>query len=75
MNMFIDVPRLKTRIAEKGLSMMEVAKLLEINRSTLYRRLENGGSGLLVKDARRLSDILELTLEEREHIFFASKVA
>ena len=73
--MFVDVQKLRAKIRERGLSMAEVAGSLGINRSTLYRRLWNSGAGLLVKDVAVLSGLLNLTVEERNSIFFAHKVA
>jgi len=73
--MFINIQKLKGKIVELGLSIAEVAEKMEINKATLYRKLENGGATLTVKDANLLVKILDLTAEEAMAIFFAQKVA
>ena len=73
--MFINIQKLKGKIVELGLSIAEVAEKMEINKATLYRKLENGGATLTVKDANLLVKILDLTAEESMAIFFAQKVA
>lgn len=73
--MFINIQKLKGKIVELGLSIAEVAEKMEINKATLYRKLENGGATLTVKDANLLVKILDLTAEEAMSIFFAQKVA
>lgn len=73
--MFINIQKLKGKIVELGLSIAEVADKMEINKATLYRKLENGGATLTVKDANLLVKILDLTAEEAMAIFFAQKVA
>ena len=73
--MFVDVDTLKRKIFDGGFTMAGVAKILGIDRSTLYRRMLKGGGNLLVKDAEMLSQILCLSAEERNSIFFAHEVA
>ena len=75
MLMFIDVDGPRARIDEKGLKMQAVADCLEIDRSTLYRWFRNGGKSFRVKDAMRLSELLDLSAGERDSIFFTLRVA
>ena len=73
--MLIDINKLNGKIAEACLTRSSVAKLMGIAPSTLYRKLQNGGATLLVKDAIKLAEILHLSSEECSEIFFARKVA
>ena len=74
-NTGININRLKGKIVEKGMSISSMAEKMGIDRATLYRRLENSGSGLLVKDATLISEILDLTSSEALSIFFPRYVA
>ena len=73
--MFVNVNKLHGKIKELGLSVGDVAEKMEIDRSTLYRKLGNNGAGLTVKDAQMLVEILGLTEQEALDIFFAREVA
>ncbi len=73
--MRVNINKLKGKIVEKGLSIALVAEQMGIDRATLYRRLDNCGAGLLVKDAHKIAEILDLTCEEAMSIFFAEQVA
>lgn len=73
--MFINIQKLKGKIVEVGLSIADVAEKMGINKATLYRKMENGGTTLTVKDANLLVKILNLTADEAMAIFFAEKVA
>lgn len=71
----INVNRLKGKIVENGMSVSTLAEKLGIDRTTLYRRLDNAGSGLLVKDANRIVEILNLSPDDALAIFFPQQVA
>lgn len=73
--MFVNVNKIHGRIKELGTNIVEVAKQMGIDKSTLYRKLGNNGAGLTVKDAQQLVEILQLTDEEAIQIFFAREVA
>ena len=73
--MFVNVAKLNGKIAERGMNKTQLAKLMGIDPSTLYRKLSGDCATLLVKDAIRIAEILELTAEECSEIFFAQKVA
>lgn len=69
----VNINKLKGKMVEKGLSMQEVAKLLGVDRATLYRKLSNNAETMLVKEANALMEILELTPDEATAIFFYPK--
>lgn len=68
--MGIDVQRLKDTVAEKNTTLEAVAMILGIDRSTLYRKLKRGKTGLTVYDAQKISSFLELSLDESLAIFW-----
>lgn len=73
--MKVNINKLRGRIVEKEMSVALVAEKMGIDKATLYRRLENDGAGLMVKDAHKLAEILDLTCDEAMAIFFADQVA
>lgn len=73
--MFVNVNKILAKLKELGMTVTEVSARMEINRSTLYRKLDNKGSGLTVKDAQLMIEILGLTEREALDIFFARTVA
>lgn len=64
---------LTTKIEAMGRSKSEIAESLGITRQALYNKL-NGENEFKSSEIRRLSEILSLTPEERDLIFFADYV-
>ena len=58
---------LKEVIEEKGMTVPIVANKMGINKTTLYRKIEN--NYFLVKDLILLKDILNLSQDDVENIF------
>lgn len=71
----MNVNRLKGRIVERGLNISEVAQKMDIDRSSLYRKLNAKGETLTVREAQKLVDVLELDSGEAVAIFFENSVA
>lgn len=71
----VSINKLRGRIVECGLTIENLADMMGINRSTLYRRLHTGGENISIKEANQLKDILQLTPAEANDIFFSSNVA
>ena len=68
--MGIDVQRLKETVAGRNTTLEAVAMILGIDRSTLYRKLKRGKTGLTVYDAQKISSFLGLSLDESLAIFW-----
>lgn len=66
----IDTDALKRKIIQKNTTMEGLAYYLGIDRSTLYRKLRDGGCGITVHEARLMSSFLELSFEETLRIFW-----
>ena len=73
--MFVNVNKIYGKLKELGLTVADAAEKMDIDRSTLYRKLGNNGSGLTVRDAQLLIEILKLTDQDAMEIFFAREVA
>ena len=65
----MNVPKLKGAMAEKGVSVPTLSIKTNIERSRLYRRLNDGGK-ITVEEAQLIKEALELTTEEAAAIFF-----
>lgn len=71
----ININKLRGKIIEKGLSVKELADNLDMDRSTLYRKMNSEGDTMTISDAVNISRILKLNLDEVNAIFFSDFVA
>lgn len=62
--------KLKGKIVEKGLNVAKTADLININRSSFYRKL-NGFDAFTVSEAVKIKEVLELTNLEALEIFLS----
>ena len=65
-----NIKKLKGKIIEMGTNVENLAKSLGIDRSTLYRKLNDNGETFTIKEARMIAEALKLTAEEVNAIFF-----
>jgi hypothetical protein len=66
----LDVKKFRSALILKGETYKNIAELLNINVTTLYRKL-NGESDFYRSEIDTIAKHLKLTLEEVEEIFFA----
>lgn len=64
---------LKKKIEDSGMTMVAIAKKTGIKRETLYNKL-SGRSEFTASEMVALSQVLRLTMEDRDAIFFAQMV-
>ena len=64
---------LKQRIEESGLKYGFIAEKLGLSRFGLKKKIDNDSS-FKAEEIQKMCEVLFLTLEEREEIFFASNV-
>lgn len=67
----MNVNKLKGKITEKGLSVEKLAQQIGVDRSSLYRKLNNAEK-ITIGEATRMKDVLEMTPEEATLIFLAN---
>lgn len=70
----VNVNSLRSKIAEKGLTVPELAKRIKMDKSTLYRKLSDG-ENFSIGEANLIAKELKLTSKEAMSIFFAASVA
>lgn len=67
-----DRNKFKAQMALSGMTMKELAKHLDINEATLYRKVQADGNF----SRSQINQMIELlNIENPEEIFFASKLA
>ena len=66
----VNIILLKKKIADSEKKIEEIADLMGIDKSTLYRKLSNGTREFTVSEAKKLKDILSLSNQESISIFF-----
>ncbi|MDD6906314.1 XRE family transcriptional regulator [Peptoniphilus sp. AGMB00490] len=71
----VNVDKLKGKIVESNLNISSLAKKLDVNQATLYRKINNYGVNFTVKEIEIIGMTLNLTLEEMNEIFFKDYVA
>lgn len=65
----MNVLKLRGKMVEKGYSVESLATKLGIDKSTLYRKLDDCGK-FTVGEAQKIKESLDLTIEEATVIFF-----
>lgn len=71
----MNISKLKGKIVENNLNVENLAKELGMDKSTLYRKLNNKGKSLTIEEANKIVETLNLSKEESMAIFFNSFVA
>ena len=71
----VNINKLKGKIVESGLTVEKLAEKIGVDRSTIYRKMNNDGETFTIKDANLICKILNLTCEEATAIFFSRYVA
>lgn len=66
----MDVNKLKGKIVEKGMNVETVAERIGVDRSSLYRKLNNFEK-ITIGEANKLKEVLALSDEDANTIFFA----
>ena len=73
--MAININKLKGKIVEQGMTVATLADKIGIDKSTLYRKLSNGGESMSVKEANAIVKALRLSADDAVAIFFSQAVA
>lgn len=66
----MNITKLKGKIVGKGMNVEMLAERIGVNRSSMYRKL-NDSEKISIAEAIRIKEVLELTDEEATEIFFA----
>lgn len=66
----MNTQKLKAKIVENGMNVERLAELVEIDRSSMYRKLNNFEK-ITIGEAKKIKAVLGLSDEEASDIFFA----
>lgn len=70
----MNIANLKAEIARKNLSVPQLAKLINMDKKTMYSRI-NGHTDFKQSEVALISKVLELNQDEIMSIFFADMVS
>lgn len=71
----MNINKLKGKIVENGQTIESLAREMGIDRASLYRKLQNDGKTMLIRDANNIAEILHLSASDALAIFFNQTVA
>ena len=71
----VNIDKLKAKIIENGITVEVLAEKLNMNRATLYRKIQGKGDSFKIKEADNIAKELKLSGKEASEIFFSQYVA
>ncbi|WP_113674532.1 helix-turn-helix domain-containing protein [Vallitalea guaymasensis] len=71
----VNISKLKGKIVERDLSVEKLAEIMEINKSTLYRKMANNGVDLSIDEINDIIKALNLSVDDVISIFFTQLIA
>lgn len=67
--------KLKAKLKEKDMSIEDISKAIEIDKSTFYRKLASDGMSFTIGEVDKISKVLNLSVQDINSIFFSNFVA
>lgn len=67
--------KLKAKLVEKNVSIADLATILNVDKSTVYRKFNKAGEAFTVSDVDKIAKALYLTYNDINEIFFTNIVA
>lgn len=71
----MNIRKLKAKLVEKDVSIADLANILNVDKSTVYRKFNKSGESFTVNDVYKIAKALSLTYNDINEIFFANVVA
>ena len=71
----VNLKKFKRILKQKNSSIQQVAEDLSVNKSTIYRKLQNNGESFTIKEINTIVNNLNLSKEDIINIFFALDIA
>ncbi len=71
----VNVNKLKGKIVEQGLTVETLAQRIKVDKSTLYRKMNDMGESFTIREANQICSALKLDSQEATAIFFSQYVA
>ena len=73
MNKVVNIDKLKGKMREKNITQAELADSIGIARSTINRKINNGGDDFSIEEVRLIAEALEISNTEAVDIFLLRK--
>ena len=71
----MNIRKLKAKLVENDVSIADLANILNVDKSTVYRKFNKSGESFTVNDVDKIAKALSLTYNDINEIFFANVVA
>lgn len=71
----VNILKLKGKIVEAGMTILSISKALNVDRSTFYRKMNEGGTDFTIKEVNIMINKLNLSFTDVQDIFFNKLVA
>jgi len=71
----VNVNKLKGKIVEQGLTVETLAQRIKVDKSTLYRKMNDMGESFTIREENLICKALNLNGQEATAIFFSQYVA
>lgn len=66
----MNAEKLKETIVERNVTIESVAKAVNMDRSTFYRKMQPDNKGFTVGEAKQIAQVLSLSMDEANAIFY-----
>lgn len=74
-NKMVNIKKLRGKMVECGINMEQMAKEIGVDKSTMYRKMNQEGDNISIKEASIMAKKLDLSYAEVNSIFFSLEVA
>ncbi len=71
----MNIRKLKAKLVERDVSIADLASILNVDKSTVYRKFNKSGESFTVGDVDKIAKALSLTYKDINEIFFTNIVA
>ncbi len=71
----VNIKKLRGKMVECGINMEQMAKEIGVDKSTMYRKMNQEGDNISIKEASIMAKKLDLSYAEVNSIFFSLEVA
>lgn len=71
----VNIYRLKSALRNQGITIEQASEAIDMDPSTFYRRLNRQGEKFTVQEVAKLADLLKLSSELMQSIFFDGQLA
>lgn len=71
----VNINKLRGKMVECGMNMEQMAEVIGVDKSTMYRKMNKNGNNISIKEASLMAQTLGLSYSEVNDIFFNLEIA